>query len=85
MTRKYTNRLLEMVEQGTLDAKLALKAALGHMTEAEVQSMAESNEFVECDELDDHSDSIIDISPEREWSEMYDDRMHMYRLAGIDG
>ena len=39
MTRRYTNKLLELVDDGTLDAKDVARCALGVMSEAEVQSM----------------------------------------------
>ena len=39
MTRRYTNKLMELIEDGTLDAKDVLRVALGVMSEGEVRSM----------------------------------------------
>jgi hypothetical protein len=45
MTRKVTNQILEAVDDGLLDPKQALLAALKYMSEDEVADMALANEF----------------------------------------
>jgi len=45
-TRKVTNQLLELVDEGVLDAREVLTAALGYMSEADVADMAHSNDLV---------------------------------------
>ena len=53
-TRKITNKLLEMVEEGILDPQTVLEACLRYMPEDDVADMAHSNEliFEEEDEED---------------------------------
>lgn len=46
MTRKYTNQLLQMIEDGMLDRDTVIMACVKFMSEADVQDMMESNEFV---------------------------------------
>jgi len=52
-TRKVTNQLLELIEEGILDAQTVLKACLSYMSEADVADMAHSNEFIEEEDEDD--------------------------------
>lgn len=52
-TRKVTNKILEMIDQGLLSEKKVLLACLNHMSEAEVSDMAYSNEFVDDDDMED--------------------------------
>ena len=53
--RTYTNKLIELVEEGVLDPIQVLKAALNWHEDREVGQMAEANEFIsfEEDEEDD--------------------------------
>ncbi len=46
MVRKYTNMVLEMVEEGILDKDVVIMACLKYMSEDEVRDMAEANEFL---------------------------------------
>ena len=50
MVRKYTNLVLEMVDEGILDKDVVIMACLKYMSEAEVRDMAEANGFVPEDE-----------------------------------
>jgi hypothetical protein len=50
MSREYTNKLLELIEEGVLDTETVLNACLSYMSEADVQDMAESNYFIEEEE-----------------------------------
>jgi len=47
MTRKYTNMLLDMIDEGMIDRDLVITACLKYMSEDEVQDMMEANEFIE--------------------------------------
>lgn len=46
-TRQYTTQLLEMIEEGILDAETVLRSCLSYMSEADVQDMAECEGFIE--------------------------------------
>ena len=50
MVRKYTNMVLEMVDEGILDKDVVIMACLKYMSEAEVRDMAEANGFLPEDE-----------------------------------
>lgn len=50
--RQATNTILEMVDDGILDARTALSAALGWMSDEEVEEMATANEFLEYPDED---------------------------------
>ena len=52
-SRRTTNKLLELCEEGALDTYQVLLAALSYMSESDVADMAESNELLEADEEDD--------------------------------
>lgn len=45
-TRKITNRLLDMIEEGVLDPQIVLEACLKYMSEDDVADMAHSNELL---------------------------------------
>ena len=52
-TRKVTNQLLEMIDEGALDPQTVLEACLSYMSEADVADMAHSNELIlEADDED---------------------------------
>jgi hypothetical protein len=59
-TRRTTNKLLELCEEGVLDTYQVLLAALNYMSESDVADMAESNEFLEADEEEDEDDEDSD-------------------------
>ena len=63
MTRKVTNLLLEMVEEGILDKDTLIMACLKYMSEDDVADMAHSNEFI----LEDESDLDDDTVEEEEY------------------
>jgi hypothetical protein len=46
MSREYTNKALEMVDQGLIDAEYLLVCALKYMSEDDVRDMLEANELV---------------------------------------
>ena len=45
-TRKATNKLLELVEEGLLDRDTVIMACLKYMSEDEVADMAHCNELI---------------------------------------
>ena len=50
--RQATIAILEMVDDGILDARTALSAALGWMSDDEVEEMATANQFLEYPDED---------------------------------
>lgn len=50
MSREITNKLLEMVDEGMLDARTLALACLKYMSEDDVKDMAQANEFLEEEE-----------------------------------
>ena len=50
MSREITNKLLEMVDEGMLDARTLALACLKYMSEDDVKDMAHANEFLEEEE-----------------------------------
>ena len=53
MTRKFTNKLLEMVEEGLLDKDTVILACVKYMSEDEVADMMHANEFLYQEEEED--------------------------------
>ena len=45
--RDCTNKLLEMIDEGLLDARTVVSACLKYMSEDEVEDIARMNEFLE--------------------------------------
>jgi len=59
MTRKArpnTCKLLDMMEQGTLDPKTLAERCLDYMSEDEVTDMAETEGFIETDDEENDND-----------------------------
>jgi hypothetical protein len=66
--RKTTKKLLELIEDGTLDMEIVLKACLNYMSESEVLDMATDNEFL--DDVVEHNDDIDDEEDNDETEEV---------------
>lgn len=49
-TRKITNQILELIEEGVLDPQTVVEACLSYMSESDVSDMAHSNDLVSEDE-----------------------------------
>ncbi len=64
MTRKYTNQLLDMIEDGRLDRDTVIMACVKFMSEYEVQDMMEANEFIEEQFEDEEHDGQPDEAQE---------------------
>jgi hypothetical protein len=54
--REYTNKLLEMIEDGLLDKDQVIMACVKYMSEADVQDMMECNGFIEEEEEEEDDD-----------------------------
>jgi hypothetical protein len=67
-SRKTTKKLLELIEDGTLDMEIVLKACLNYMSESEVLDMATDNEFL--DDIIEHNDDIDDEEDNEETEEV---------------
>jgi len=50
MARQYTNKLLEMIEDGLLDKDTVIMACVKYMSEDDVKDMMQCNEFIDNDE-----------------------------------
>jgi hypothetical protein len=50
MTRDYTDKLLEMVEEGILDRDNVILACVKYMSEDDVKDMMKCNEFINEEE-----------------------------------
>lgn len=50
MSYEYTNKLLEMVEEGLLDKDMIIMACVKFMGERNVQAMMKANELLEHEE-----------------------------------
>jgi len=50
MTRQYTNKILELLEDGILDKDYVILTCLKYMSEDEVKDMAICNELLEDEE-----------------------------------
>lgn len=53
MTRKFTNKLLEMVEEGLLDKDQVILACVKYMSEHDVADMMHANDFLYQEEEED--------------------------------
>jgi hypothetical protein len=60
-TRPETNRLIDMLDEGMLDARAVADMALAYMSESEVKSMMQANDIPTTDQADDEED-------EEEWT-----------------
>lgn len=67
MSREYTNKLLELVEDGLLDRDTVIMACVKYMSEDDVKDMMEANEFI----LEEDEDSEWDGQPDemQEWAD----------------
>ena len=68
MTRRVTNKLLEMMEEGALDAEVLVRACLTFMSEADVAEMAVGEGFLEEEdaEIDEDEDEVGEDDEEEE-------------------
>lgn len=57
MSREYTTKLLEMVDEGLLDKDTVILACVQYMSEDDVKGMMHANEFL----LDDEDEDDVDF------------------------
>lgn len=50
MSRQFTNKLYDMVDNGLLDKDTVITACLKYMSEDDVKDMMEMNSFIDSDE-----------------------------------
>lgn len=60
MSREFTNKLLEMVEEGLLDKDMVIMSCVKYMSEDDVRDMMFANEMVEEEEDWDEDESALD-------------------------
>ena len=60
-SREYTNKLLDMIEDGLLDKDKVITALVSYMSESDVKDMMEYNEFIEVEE-DEEDELFIDYN-----------------------
>ena len=60
-TRPETNRLIDMLDEGMLDARAVADMALAYMSESEVKSMMQANDIPTTDQAEDEDE-------EEEWT-----------------
>jgi hypothetical protein len=56
MTRKYTNKLLEMLEEGLLDKDYVILSCVKYMSEDDVEDMMRANDILYDSEDDEEQD-----------------------------
>jgi len=53
MTREYTNKLYEMLEDGLIDKDVLINAFCSYMSEDDIKDLMECNEFIQEEDDDD--------------------------------
>jgi hypothetical protein len=74
MTREYTTKLLDAIEQGLLSPQAVVEMAVSYMSEDEVHDMMRINDllyYLDADEDEEDEDSEWDGQPD-EAQEWYD-------------
>ena len=54
--RQYTNKLLEMVDEGLLDRDIVISAMATYLSDNDVRDMMEANEMIEAEDDEDQPD-----------------------------
>ena len=65
MSREYTSKLLDLIEDGMLDRDTVIMACVKYMSEADVQDMMEMNEFI----VEQDEDDEPDVDEATEWAD----------------
>ena len=66
MSREYTSRLLELIEDGMLDRDTVIMACVKYMSEDDVKDMMEHNEFIDEEDEDEEYDG--QPTEQEEWA-----------------
>lgn len=61
MTRRITNKLLDMIDEGLVDRDTVIQACLMYMSEDEVADMCHCNEFILAQDDEDQTDEDVDV------------------------
>ena len=69
MTREYTTKLLEMMDEGLISAAAVAEMALAYMSEDDVKDMVRSNDLMPWMEDDEDDEDEPDVSEEQEWAD----------------
>ena len=71
MSREYTNKIIELCEQGMLDWEDVARECMQYMSEDQVEDMATSNEWVDDDDEDEeeYDDGMMNESDPPEIAE----------------
>ena len=56
MSRKYTNHLIELIEEGMISKDIVILSCLKYMSEDDVRDMMEANEFIVDEEEEEESE-----------------------------
>lgn len=56
MSRKYTNHLIELIEEGMISKDIVILSCLKYMSEDDVRDMMHVNELWDEDQLDQDND-----------------------------
>lgn len=72
MIRKYTNLLLEMLDDGLLDRDLVIEACVKYMSEDDVRGMMEVNELIPDCEDDGQPDTYTEYQDLYDGDDMYE-------------
>ena len=65
MSRDYTRKLLDLIEDGMLARDTVIMACVKYMSEADVQDMMEMNEFI----VEQDEDNEPDVDEATEWAD----------------
>ena len=65
MSREYTSKLLDLIEDGMLDRDTVIMACVKYMSEDYVQDMMEMNEFI----VEQDEDDEPDVDEATEWAD----------------
>lgn len=65
--RKYTTKLLEMMDEGMISAEAVAEMALAYMSEDDVKDMVRSNDLMPW--LEDDEDDEPDVDEATEWAD----------------
>ena len=71
MTREYTTKLLEMMDEGLISAEAVAEMALAYMSEDDVKDMCLANDLLIGEDYDDDSYDEYDGQPDeaQEWAD----------------
>ena len=67
MTRKYTNAVLDAVDEGMFDKEALIRDLLGYLSEDEVQDFVRSNDLMPW--LEDDEEDEPDVDEAQEWAD----------------